>query len=34
MGGWYNTMDDDFNRAHLRHIERDIAQLIEKQHNN
>lgn len=34
MGGWYNTMDDEFNRTHLRHIERDIAQLIEKQHNN
>jgi hypothetical protein len=33
MGGWYNMIEDEFNRTHLRHIERDIAQLIEKQHN-
>ena len=32
-GDWYETPDDEFNRAHLRHIERDIRQLIEKEHN-
>lgn len=26
---WYDGLDDDFNRAHLRHIEADIAQLTE-----
>lgn len=32
-GDWYDGLDDEFNRAHLRHIERDILQFIEKEHN-
>ena len=30
MGGWYDGPRDDFNAAHLRHIEQDIFQLLEK----
>jgi hypothetical protein len=33
-GAWYDGPHDDFNRVHLRHIEDDIAQLLEKAPNN
>jgi hypothetical protein len=29
-GGWYEGPEDEFNRVHLKHIEQDIAQLLEK----
>ncbi len=32
-GDWYDAPGDDFNTAHLRHIERDIFQLLEKANN-
>ncbi|MEZ0226208.1 MAG: DUF6782 family putative metallopeptidase [Alphaproteobacteria bacterium] len=31
-GAWYDVPEDDFNAAHLRHIEQDIIQLLEKEH--
>ena len=34
MGGWYDGPGDDFNAVHLRHIEMDISQLLEKAHNS
>lgn len=33
MGGWYDGPNDDFNAVHLRHIEQDISELLEKAHN-
>lgn len=33
-GPWYDVPEDEFNAAHLRHIEQDIIQLLEKEHNS
>lgn len=33
-GDWYDGPADEFNAVHLRHIEQDISQLLEKAHNH